>query len=194
MGSSPTRRSKFSNLNLYNSPCVRAYGVSPPPFPFPKNTHTHAHAHAHALAHAHAHAHARARARTRTRTHKRIHTHIHVWFILQTITIGWIPRHVIYTRPGADDRLIGRLRTWFYLWEMEWAWALWPQPGYIKVKHREDREKKPNSHLRIFLMSLYQRLSIFLHSFMCFHYKQRTVVNSRDMSNYIQPWDEYEYK
>ena len=38
VGSSPTRRSKFSNLNLYYSPCVRAYGVFPP-FPFPK-THT----------------------------------------------------------------------------------------------------------------------------------------------------------
>ena len=37
--SSPTRRSKFSNLNLYNSPCVRAYGVSPP-LPFPKKNHT----------------------------------------------------------------------------------------------------------------------------------------------------------
>ena len=29
VGSSPTRRSKFSNLNLYNSPCVHAYGVFP---------------------------------------------------------------------------------------------------------------------------------------------------------------------
>ena len=40
VGSSPTRRSKFSNLNLYNSPCVRTYGVSPPPSLSQKKTHT----------------------------------------------------------------------------------------------------------------------------------------------------------
>ena len=40
VGSSPTRRSKFSNLNLYYSPCVRACGVFPPPLPFPKKTHS----------------------------------------------------------------------------------------------------------------------------------------------------------
>ena len=32
VGSSPTRRSTFSNLNIYNSPCACAYGV------FQKNT------------------------------------------------------------------------------------------------------------------------------------------------------------
>ena len=44
MVSSPTRRSKFSNLNLYSSPCVRAYGVFPPSSLSPqtkKNTHAH---------------------------------------------------------------------------------------------------------------------------------------------------------
>ena len=35
VGSSPTRRSNFSNLNLYNSPCV-----PPPPLPSHKNTHS----------------------------------------------------------------------------------------------------------------------------------------------------------
>ena len=30
VGSSPIRRSKFSNLNLYNSRCARAYGGVPP--------------------------------------------------------------------------------------------------------------------------------------------------------------------
>ena len=36
VGSSPTRRSTFSNLNLYNSPRARTYGV--PPFPPKQNT------------------------------------------------------------------------------------------------------------------------------------------------------------
>ena len=42
VGSSPTRRSKFSNLNLYNSPCVRACGVFHPSLS-KKNTHTPTH-------------------------------------------------------------------------------------------------------------------------------------------------------
>ena len=45
VGSSPTRRSKFSNLNLYNSPCVRVYGV---PSLSHKKKHTHAYTHRHA--------------------------------------------------------------------------------------------------------------------------------------------------
>ena len=43
VGSSPTRRSTFSYLNLHNSPCVRAYGVFPPSLSPQKNkkkTHT----------------------------------------------------------------------------------------------------------------------------------------------------------
>ena len=36
----PTRRSTFSNLNIYNSPCTHAYEVFPLPSP---EKHTHAH-------------------------------------------------------------------------------------------------------------------------------------------------------
>ena len=38
VGSSPTRRLKFSNVNRYNFPCARVYGVSP--LPSPKKNHT----------------------------------------------------------------------------------------------------------------------------------------------------------
>ena len=36
--SSPTRRYIFLKLTLYNSPCARAYMVSPPPLPSLKKT------------------------------------------------------------------------------------------------------------------------------------------------------------
>ena len=61
-----TRRSKYSNLNIYNSWCPCIWGCSPP-LPFPKKT-THTH----------------------TRTHIHTHTYIHIHTYVYTHTYIYI--------------------------------------------------------------------------------------------------------
>ena len=66
VGSSPTRRSNFSNLNLYNSPCVRVYALSP-------KTHARTHTHTHTYTYTHTHTH------THTYVHVYIYIYIYIW-------------------------------------------------------------------------------------------------------------------